>query len=254
MNISEVFKEPEDMNVRIWRYMDFTKLVSLLDKQALFFPQGDLLRQNTDKFEGSLTQSNIALRRQMEQEHNLQHGILDQLSKSNKDIFGQIVVINCWYMSEYESMAMWDLYMPRGMGVAIQSRFCKLSSHLKPPSTLPMIFGKVNYADYNKSPIPEWNVFAPFTYKRKSFEFEQEVRAIGLAGDLLQKDKSSALAQEVLQNKGLYVPVDLDELVENIYVSPKAPEWFFELVVSVVKKYGLGDVVRQSDMSKDPVY
>jgi len=27
------FKPPEDENVKIWRYMDFTKFVSLIDKK-----------------------------------------------------------------------------------------------------------------------------------------------------------------------------------------------------------------------------
>ena len=35
-------KPPPD-NAVLWRYMDFTKFVSLLDKQALFFARADKL-------------------------------------------------------------------------------------------------------------------------------------------------------------------------------------------------------------------
>ena len=36
------FNPPSD-NATLWRYMDFTKFVSLLDKSALFFVRADKL-------------------------------------------------------------------------------------------------------------------------------------------------------------------------------------------------------------------
>ena len=43
------FKTPKD-NSKIWRYMDFTKFIDMLDKSALFFTRVDKLG---DPFEGS---------------------------------------------------------------------------------------------------------------------------------------------------------------------------------------------------------
>ena len=40
----------------LWRYMDFTKFVSLLDRQALFFARSDKLG---DPFEGSFPRGNL---------------------------------------------------------------------------------------------------------------------------------------------------------------------------------------------------
>jgi len=37
----------------------------------------------------------------------------------------------------------------------------------------------------------------------------------------------------------IYVPVSLDILIEKIFVSPKAPKWFLDLVRSILIKYGL---------------
>jgi len=34
---NEAFPAPEDPNVSIWRYMDFTKFVSMLANQGLYF-------------------------------------------------------------------------------------------------------------------------------------------------------------------------------------------------------------------------
>ena len=54
-----VFEKPENENTKIWRYLDFTKFVSLLDKSALFFTRADRLN---DPFEGSYSKVNIQLR------------------------------------------------------------------------------------------------------------------------------------------------------------------------------------------------
>jgi len=44
-----VFTPPPDENIKIWRYMDFTKFLSFIDKETLFFTRVDQLE---DKFEG----------------------------------------------------------------------------------------------------------------------------------------------------------------------------------------------------------
>jgi hypothetical protein len=46
-----VLKKPKYEHAKIWRFIDFTKFVSLIDKSALFFPRIDRLG---DKFEGSI--------------------------------------------------------------------------------------------------------------------------------------------------------------------------------------------------------
>jgi hypothetical protein len=45
----ETCLKPANENAKIWRYMDFTKFVSLLEKKALFFCRADKLG---DPFEG----------------------------------------------------------------------------------------------------------------------------------------------------------------------------------------------------------
>ncbi len=53
---------------------------------------------------------------------------------------------------------------------------------------------------------------------------------------------------------GSYIPVDLDILICKIFVSPTAPEWFFDLTKSVAKKYGINKETLQSSLADDPVY
>ncbi len=42
------FKAPENEEIKVWRYMDFTKLISLIDTSSLFFTRAD---QFNDPFE-----------------------------------------------------------------------------------------------------------------------------------------------------------------------------------------------------------
>ncbi len=51
----EVYPLPE-RRLTIWRYMDFTKFVDLLEEQALVFPRTDLFE---DPYEGLLTQAAV---------------------------------------------------------------------------------------------------------------------------------------------------------------------------------------------------
>ena len=55
----------------------------------------------------------------------------------------------------------------------------------------------------------------PFWYKRQSFAHEREVRAI--------IDTSFSLVDE----KGIFEPVNLEVLIEKIIVGPKTPDWFY---------------------------
>ena len=56
--VGNTFNKPPADAV-LWRYMSFTKFVSLLTKKSLFFARADKLG---DPFEGSLSQVNIDLR------------------------------------------------------------------------------------------------------------------------------------------------------------------------------------------------
>ena len=57
-----------------------------------------------------------------------------------------------------------------------------------------------------------------------------------------------------LSQDGISVPVDLQKLIQNIYVAPTSPKWFVELVKSITRKYGLNKPVLQSALDSKPVY
>ncbi|HEU5052805.1 MAG TPA: hypothetical protein VFT78_06820 [Hanamia sp.] len=102
-----LFKPPEDKIQKIWRYMDFTKYVELLNSSTLYFTRADNFE---DKFEGSLTRSDINSRTQWweslpeEDKHRNPH-LLDSIQKFQQEE-KKAMAINCWHMNKFESAAM----------------------------------------------------------------------------------------------------------------------------------------------------
>jgi hypothetical protein len=47
------------------------------------------------------------------------------------------------------------------------------------------------------------------------------------------------LQKQGTNTRGIYVNVDLNTLIEKVYVSPLAEEWYVDLIKSVMEKYNL---------------
>ena len=135
-----VFESPHEDAV-LWRYMDFTKFVSLLDAQSLFFSRADRLG---DPFEGSYSKANIALRPALYQGTILQFA-WETLAPFYQAM-RQFTLINCWHEANHESAAMWRLYSRDNDGIAIRTTFNALTQSFTCNDTI--FIGKVNYIDY----------------------------------------------------------------------------------------------------------
>jgi hypothetical protein len=258
----KAFNQPTNPNIKIWRYMDFTKYVSMLDSSSLFFARADLLG---DPFEGTYSKGNVEeVKNQMEEAARTARRPLDvteQLEKGSleRQWYRQWIYICSWHMNEYESAAMWRLYARTNETIAVQSPYSKLCACL--PAELDLghrkrldavYVGEVQYVDYESDKLPEGNMFHLFTHKRKSFEHERELRAViwdtSQVGGPIDVTATNP-------NTGLPVKVSLDDLIEAVYVAPTAPPWFRDLVEAVSGKYDLTDkpIVRSS-LDADPVY
>lgn len=239
----ELFVPPAPDAV-LWRYLDFTKFVSLLDKQALFLPRADKLG---DPFEGSYSNVNVTLRPVLYKDQILDHalrGLSDFIRESRR-----FTLISCWHESAFESAAMWRLYARDLDGVAIKTNFVSLSKSLLDDEDI--FIGKVNYVDYDQTFIPENNTMAPFLYKRRSFEHEKEVRA--MMQQIPSRNGATDMSQDIC-DEGMYHGVDLSELVHEVIVSPFAGTWFRDLVQSVADRYELFAPVKESPLNNSPVW
>jgi hypothetical protein len=159
----------------------------------------------------------------------------------------QWTFINCWHMNEHESAAMWKLYAQTNEAVAIQSTYQYLRNCL--PENV--FVGVVNYIDYETQWLPEDNIFWPFVHKRKSFEHERELRALILE---YPKNDKGEIVRISNTESGKLVPISPEELIENVYVAPGAPPWFVELVRKITSQFRYNFEVKQSILSKAPVY
>ena len=225
---------------KIWRYLDFTKFIALLETSALHFSRADKLG---DEFEGSLPAGNKeSILRYFDKDPGKWHGV----TRDGWEAFWrkktleqrERTFVNCWYMSEHESAAMWTLYGRDERGVAVQSTSDRLAACVSPAVS----FHAVNYIDFQKDrlPVPSDPFLSPFLVKRKSFEHERELRAI------IQHAGHSG--------PGIAEPVDLAVLLERVHVAPKSPAWLADLVHKVVSRYGLRIPVEQSSLDATPVF
>ncbi|MFO7559237.1 MAG: hypothetical protein R6X10_10445 [Desulfobacterales bacterium] len=234
------FIQPENEDIKVWRYMDFTKFVSLIESQRLYFTRADRFK---DPFEGSWPKVNVAMREIVPE--GIPPDGHDAYLKATRDLGGhfknsrRFMAINCWCMNEYESAAMWKLYLKSDEGIAIQSTYAKLKQSLIDDERI--YLGKVKYIDYDKEYIGGGNVLNPFVHKRKSFEHEQEIRVI-----------VSKWPTRI--EKSLQIKVDIETLIERIYVAPSASDWFADLVEAVISRYGYNFEVVHSRLNEDPVF
>lgn len=237
------FKSPPDDAV-LWRYMDFTKFVSLLDNGALFFARADKLG---DPFEGSYSRMNSEMRPKL-YAGEIPEDSLQGWVHFTKEV-RRYTLISCWHESLHESAAMWRLYSGEKDGIAIKSLFGSFKKSFTTRENVSI--GKVSYVDYERDFIPESNFLFPFLHKRKSFEHEREVRAIVLK--IPSKDDTVDISQEFF-DIGKYFEVDLSLLIQEVIVAPYAPEWFLELINSVAARYNLDAPVARSSLAVNPTW
>lgn len=239
----------------LWRFMDFTKYLSLLNSKCLFFCRADKFndpfegakgvienKKNWDKyyiefFRDSITHPPEGV------DFNLNH---DEIKEKAQELLRSMedsgihqrkwVYISCWHENEHESEAMWHLYSNYiDNAIAIQTTHNDLYLSLgKDPE---IDIGRVKYIDYKKR-------FAgpndSYWMKRKSFEHEREVR-------LLIFDPNCS-------DEGKLIPCDLDKMVKSVILSPTSPDWFVDLVNDANDKYGLKIQVNKSSLLAEPFY
>lgn len=246
------FTHPTEV-VKLWKYLDFTKFVDILIDNSLYFCRSDMY---DDKFEGSIPKVTKYQREQALK-------ILNFTSKSNEfwdeetfieayEGFKKSIYIDCWHKNKFESAAMWNLYLKSDEGIAIQTTFNKYKKTLE-LSDLKFYLSDVNYIDFESeepmsTEILNWsNLPYLYTLKRNSFSHENELRGF------INK-KIQSLNKIPGNPPGIKVNIDLNYLIENIYISPSSPEWIRNVVDKTIKRLGFNFNVIQSDINKTPIY
>ena len=231
-------------SIKIWRYMDSTKFVNLLDTESLFFCRADKF---DDKWEGTFPKKMIDKfsldKKNIKSDDGNEYSWCEWQIKKEAPSH----LINCWYMNDHESDAMWKLYSSNKQSIAIQSTIGRLKGCFKKTAEGIWI-GEVEYVDFkNWEPsnrifnIGDANTLKAFFLKRKGFEHEREIRAI-----------TNILYNKHKQEKGILVDIDLNELVETIVISPISEDWFINLTSNIIKKYSYRFSVKKSELGIKP--
>lgn len=239
-------------DAKLWRFTNFTKFIDALERSSLFFSRADLLG---DRFEGSLARPNISQRATVYAEVLSRIG--EEKWRDVQETYRRMLegarfntYISSWHVGEYESAAMWGLYTPPSEGIAIRTTFARLRDSLRTDHRVHI--GQVTYMDYETSWIPEGNSLAPFVHKRRSYDFESELRAV--IQEFLRAGNEHEIDPTRHGPPGVRVPVDLGILIESVWVSPSAPAWLSELVRDVARRYRSELAVFQSSLADDPIF
>lgn len=222
-------KLTENSDTVIWKYLDLSKFLDLLLSRKLFMSRSDKFE---DQYEGTFSEPT--------------YEEIKKLAINNPDFINyykthrEKIAISSWHINEYESFAMWQIFTQNSEGLAIQSTLGRLQNALHPETTFKQYIGEVNYIDYKKEYIPFDDNFFPFLFKRKSFQYEREVRVITDVTD-----------HNIKLNDGLKINVDINQLIEKIYIHPKSENWYKNLVIELVKQLGFDFTIEKSDLESD---
>jgi hypothetical protein len=243
------FEPPADRHVPIWRYMSLSNFIWILQNNALYFCRADSLG---DPYEGYYTQAtamgeDIWVKIMKEEadisENTLRESFRHILATTRRVISWSYV--SCRHMNEEESSAMWKIYTPHGDSIAIRSTYKLLADGL--PSNIHV--GCVKYIDYRTDLIPIGNLLNYIVHKRKSFEYERELRAV-----FWRTPDQASPFEVAADDKGLVVPLEIAELITEVFISPDAKPPLLAVVEGILKKYKLKAPVLQSGVNAPPSY
>jgi len=209
--------------------LDLSKFLDLLLSKKLFMSRSDKFE---DQYEGTFSEPTFEE--------------IKKLAADNPEFLNyykthrEKVAISSWHINEYESFAMWQIFTQNSEGLAIQSTIGRLQKAVRPENNFDQYIGEVNYIDYKKEYIPFDDLFFPFLFKRKSFQYEREVRIL--------TDTSKS---DIKLNDGIKINVDLKQLIEKIYIHPKSENWYKKLVIELVERLGFGFEIEKSDLESD---
>lgn len=239
-------------SAKIWRYMDLTKFLDLILNKAIYLRRIDKFE---DPYEGYISEAYKAdLENQygsIQKEFNLAEEAKERLHSTHLyglELLPMYAYASCWYLGDVESAAMWKLYGDNKNCVAICSTIYDLQVALDESDDDQGVIHlqKIRYVD-EASAVDAKNYLKPMFEKRMSFSHESEFRALYLLRkglvNLNRPLHFPQLKKEDVSNEdGLTLSVDVLKLINNIYISPTADQHFHSIVEKILELAGLNGV------------
>lgn len=241
-------------NCKIVRYLDLIKFVSLIQTGKIYFARLDSFE---DKYEGSIPEFSFKDFRSW-YENFTKTKLLDIIEgdvdehvekvveeqKEATENFKKLICVSCWNKFDSESYALWKIYSDLSKGVMITTNISRIINAFKDTEQLIQI-SEIKYIDYKKEKMKFGNMNYPIIHKNIHYNYEKEIRLIHQVnfGAGLTYDWSNEESEY-----GKYIKVDLNELIDEIVVSPNSPKWFYEIIENLTKTYNLDKNIRFSDL------
>jgi len=232
----------------IWRYLTIEKFRDLLETQTLYFRRMDKF---IDEYEGYLNDHTKKVLDNMFVGEFSNHEEMGNSLKTALKHIKELTFVNCWHIADKESKEMWDNYAEATAGVVIKTTAKRLMASILKTDLGALHLRKVEYLDTIDNEVDLSNLLRILNTKQKNFEFEQELRMILIytKGDIDPADGETVIMD--IPEKGLKVKVDLNILVEKIYIHPRATKTDYQLLRRIVLKL-TGKWLRRSNLNYVP--
>lgn len=245
-------------NTKVWRYLDFSRFLSLIENKAIHFSHVSAFEDLYDGVFNCLDKDDHYDIKTNGKIVRIETPYPGSRCAEDSDRYKEFITsyhqvilratgVSCWRIDDHESHGMWRIFVKSDQGVAIESTFEKLTGSIS-AEEYDLMLGKVKYIDYAKEKIPITDLRNSFFYKNSYFEHEKELRLIGYRIDGVTSGPVTMPNFRPMPAGGLDLPVDVSKLISAIYVSPYAPNWFNDLVGQIVQRYGLDVPVYPSEI------
>lgn len=207
-------KESVQESQKLWRYIDFSKLESLIRKSKLYFARVD---QFQDKLEGvPLKFHENVLKERYETTKQLNKGIglfNERIELTRKSSF-----VTCFHINDEINFDMWNQYGGQNVdeSIAIETTVYRLQHAHE--AIISEVISYYNEGDYNQEMY-----WFPTLFKQKKYSNEREFR-VGI------------YARNSFSHKGIEIPVNLEQVICKIHLHPDAKQPFKNKVVDLLKK------------------
>ena len=249
----------------IWHYLDLAKYVGVLSR-GLFFALPSKLR-TSDPWEGSWGE--LDFRESLDSTVHADPGGVQEWEESRthrlaaQDQYG----VSCWHESATESAALWQIYAPMGLGVAIKSTPAKVQAAL---GQRRVEMRRIDYRGHYGRSLGN-DPLTLLSTKRPEFQHEAEMRFFatlssdeqtvltkfysrvenhgkyrevkpGNRGPLIVPGEGFATTDRTCLERGapagMHLSTDVTTLIDRVYLAPNCAYPLRRAVIDVTKRFG----------------
>lgn len=217
----------------LFRYFEDYKAEYLFKESELYFTQvshypeyDELLFSIADK---------EAMRKRLKATGKTDWEDIYNKNLANNMAFKNTTFISCWSESKNESRRLWNEYVKGNNGIAIKTSVQKLINEFNVSKEI-IYIPKIHYFDPVSGGLGVINTIRMFSRKPNTFSYENEVRCI--------------VQYHTLEVKGdhLTIPINLDSLIDEIIIHPRATPEYHKAIEELAKAKGLDSKIQTSSL------